>query len=83
MIMEINWCEPPVKIHTRKEFVNELKQRPKTWALFRESTYASVSHEVTRYYPGVKATARKVGVNDKGIGMYDIYLMWDPEGEVK
>ena len=79
--MEINWCEPPVKKSTRKEFVNELKKRPKTWALWKSATYASVGYEITKYYPGLKATTHKVGTNDKGIGMYDIYVMWDPENK--
>lgn len=81
---EINWCNPPKKpISKPKSFVERLKERPQTWALWREKvpTAHSMGGSLEKYYPGVKATYRSAGKNDKGLYLYDIYVMWDPENE--
>ena len=84
MSTEINWCNPPEKsTSTPKSFVEGLKERPQTWALWREKVTASRGVSLRKYYPGVKTTMRTSGKNDKGVYLYDIYAMWDPENEVE
>jgi len=82
MESEINWCNPPEKpISKPKSFVEGLKKRPQTWALWREKTSTSAGVSLKNYYPGVKVTYRSAGKTDKGKYLYDTYVMWDPEGE--
>jgi hypothetical protein len=83
MNQQIEWSDPPPKkTMLDKEFVQELMKRPKTWAVYKHSAKYQRGSQFQRYYPGVKVTYRNVGKNEKGVNMYMIWAMWDPNIEV-
>lgn len=77
--MDIKWIEPPAKRQgytDNKAIYAALKANPGVWALYRESTYASYGYAFVRKYPGVELTTRKVGKNDNGTYLYDMYVRY-------
>lgn len=84
MSEQIIWKEPPPANVGRPshpacaripEFVEALKGRPDTWALFGQHLPESLGGKL-REHPGVKVTRRTCG---KGSREYDIYAKWVDE----
>jgi hypothetical protein len=56
-------------------FVDELKNSPGVWAIFKRSASPNYATRLKDAYPGVEATCRRVACSD-GKQRYDIYARW-------
>ena len=86
--VEILWEDPrptrseqtgkqtPIKSMKKYEpFVDALKERPNTWAVFKRSSSPTFSTRLKVAYPGVETTCRNVDSSD-GKQRFDIYARW-------
>lgn len=56
-------------------FVNQLKESPKRWAVFKRASSPTFSTRLKLAYPGIETTCRKVQSPD-GKQRFDIYARW-------
>jgi len=89
MSTEIVWEEPtpskrgvsresanPEKTMRKYEaFVEQLKNQPETWAVFKKSASPTFSTRLKKAFPGVETTCRRIKCDD-GKQRFDIYARW-------
>ena len=56
-------------------FVEELKQKPKSWAVFKRASSPTFSTRLKIAYPGIETTCRYIQSED-GKQRYDIFARW-------
>lgn len=56
-------------------YVNELKNRPNTWAVFKRASSPTYSTRLKNAYPGVETACRRVLCED-GKVRFDVYARW-------
>ena len=89
MSIEIIWEDPvPSKRGTAKKspnpeqtmrkyepFVNQLKDNPERWAVFKRASSPTFSTRLKEAFPGVETTCRRID-SDDGKQRFDIWARW-------
>lgn len=72
----LNTLNPPEKSMVKyKGYVDELKTRPNTWAVFKRASSPTYSTRLKNAYPGVETVCRRVLCED-GKVRFDVYARW-------
>jgi hypothetical protein len=72
----LGWGPPPRNPPIWDEVLAELKARPNEWALIAEEATSPAAPPLRT--AGCVVTSRKVGVNDTGRPVYDVWAKYEP-----
>jgi len=66
---------PEKTMRKYEDFVQRLKDKPESWAVFKKAASPTFSTRLKEAYPGVETTCRRIQ-SDDGKQRFDIYARW-------